>query len=610
MTAREEHRRAEDAAGLAPVGRDELGDVARAETLLSLEVGAEAEVEDAFVDDRVHRRLLGSGTDRAERAAGSAHRLEQADVDDVARLRGPAGHAVTGRRRIAAIAAGSAARTGPGAGSISKPAAVSSTPRDVAPEAAVQRIERVAFGDGDLGDDVDVARSHAVDVRRSIAPASPRRRQPGRPRARAGRPVPRDPRVATAWRPPRSCPRARRSRAGRRAGRRRPARDHPRRTAGATTPGVNDRPAQVAASTDATIVGEPPTGARLGVTSGRRRVRPPSGSHQPRSRASRSSRGTTTPPDECRRLGRMRLGRHLRRVDAGTRRSGVDEPLRQRRLPEARPVRRPSLAPRRRDRGRHLAMRAGQPDQAPRPRHDAVDVVAAATGRQPATARVPVRDRVDQPRRLAHRGRRHAQVRERVPGVRIGAVLRHDEVRPERGGQLGHDRTRTAASQAPSPHVRAGAARSPPSRPRPPRPAPPPRPSPGTGSGRSRGTTPSARPDRGQWIAWTPSPWWTSRSTYSTRSPSRRARAIASAGRRRCRTPTPGRASRGAARRPGGRRARHRRAGSPRAPGACRRRPSPRPRASRRTAARRRPRRSRPPASRTDPRENRRTTSR
>ena len=31
-------------------------------------------------------------------------------------------------------------------------------------------------------------------------------------------------------------------------------------------------------------------------------------------------------------------------------------------------------------------------------------------------------------------------------------------------------------------------------------------------------------PGSSRWIAWTPSPWWTSRSTYRTRSPSRRAR--------------------------------------------------------------------------------------
>ena len=82
-------------------------------------------------------------------------------------------------------------------------------------------------------------------------------------------------------------------------------------------------------------------------------------------------------------------------------------------------------------------MRAGQPDEAPAPWHDPICVVAAATGRQPATPGKPVREPIDQPGRLAHRGRGHAQMRQRIPRVRIGAVLRHDEVRPERGGQFG-----------------------------------------------------------------------------------------------------------------------------------------------------------------------------
>ena len=82
-------------------------------------------------------------------------------------------------------------------------------------------------------------------------------------------------------------------------------------------------------------------------------------------------------------------------------------------------------------------MRPGQPDEAPGPWHDPVGVVAAAAGRQPAAARVAMRDVVHQSRGLAHGGRGHEQVRERVPGVRVSSVLRHDDVRPERGGQLG-----------------------------------------------------------------------------------------------------------------------------------------------------------------------------
>ena len=99
----------------------------------------------------------------------------------------------------------------------------------------------------------------------------------------------------------------------------------------------------------------------------------------------------------------------------------------------------PSVAPRRRRDVRHGSMRAGQPDQAPGARHHPIRVVAAATRRQPAAAGVPVRHRVHQARRLAHRGRRHPQVRQRVPGVRIGsrAATRSGPARtrrPARGG--------------------------------------------------------------------------------------------------------------------------------------------------------------------------------
>ena len=86
-------------------------------------------------------------------------------------------------------------------------------------------------------------------------------------------------------------------------------------------------------------------------------------------------------------------------------------------------------------------MRARKPDEAPGPGHDPVHVVPAPTGRQPATPGMAMRNEVDQSRRLAHRGRGHTQVRERVPRVRIGAVLGDDQVRPERGGQLGEQRT-------------------------------------------------------------------------------------------------------------------------------------------------------------------------
>src|SRR5439155_19306101 len=59
--------------------------------------------------------------------------------------------------------------------------------------------------------------------------------------------------------------------------------------------------------------------------------------------------------------------------------------------------------------------------------------------REPATAGLAVGDSVDEPAGLAHRGRRVAKMRERVPGMRIRAVLRDDQVRPERSGELRHE---------------------------------------------------------------------------------------------------------------------------------------------------------------------------
>ncbi len=164
------------------------------------------------------------------------------------------------------------------------------------------------------------------------------------------------------------------------------------------------------------------------------------------------------PPHDADRLERARLGDGLRGIQLQPGIRGVLERRGEWRLAVSGALGRPALAPRDRRGGRHLAMRAGQPDEAPAPWHDPVRVVAAATGRQPATAGGPVCEPIDQPRRLAHRGRGHAQVRERIPRVRVGSVLRHDEVRPERGGQFGEqhlDRRRAM----PPPRSRARAAR-------------------------------------------------------------------------------------------------------------------------------------------------------
>ena len=46
---------------------------------------------------------------------------------------------------------------------------------------------------------------------------------------------------------------------------------------------------------------------------------------------------------------------------------------------------------------------------------------------------------VDEPGRGAHRGRRDAEVGERVPGVAVGAVLADDDVGPERVGEIGQE---------------------------------------------------------------------------------------------------------------------------------------------------------------------------
>ena len=221
---------------------------------------------------------------------------------------------------------------------------------------------------------------------------------------------------------------------------------------GATTRGASEQAAQAAASSDGTTAGSP--AARLGfvVARRRRRLRVPPAALAGLAQQSRDHQL----PDEPGRLPRPRLRGGLRRVDRDARVRRIDERLGRRRLAVARALGRPALAPVGR-RGRwNLAMRAREPDEAPGPRHDAIGVVAAAARREPSAAGVPMRDGIDQPGRLAHRGRRHPQVRERVPRVRIGTVLADHDVRPERGGQLGEQRaharraTRPRRSSAPS----------------------------------------------------------------------------------------------------------------------------------------------------------------
>ena len=364
------------------------------------------------------------------------------------------------------------------------------------------------------------------------------------------------------------------------------------------TPGARVRPAQVAASTDTTIdvvavgaAGSRPHRAADGPCRLGKRIPPaavPRDAEQTRARragerARRSRSNASRRPSATRRAASPRWA-------ASTNRSGSG----------ACPYRDASAD----HRSRHAAgvasgtSRCAPASQTrrPRPWHDAIRVVPAATGRQPPAAGVPVRHRVDEPGRLAHRGRRHPQVRERIPGVGIGAVLGDDQVGPERGGQLGEQRPdgrqpRALTGPGLERHVDRG-----------PRGAPlaqlpdvaGPREEVAAGLVERQGQDAGVLPvDRLDAVA-----------VVDVEVDIQDAKAVAARAcdgqgrdRRRCRTRTRGRASRGGARRPGGRHARRRRGGSPRPPGAIRRRPSPRPRASRRTADRRRPRRC-PPRSR------------
>ena len=77
-------------------------------------------------------------------------------------------------------------------------------------------------------------------------------------------------------------------------------------------------------------------------------------------------------------------------------------------------------------------MRCRQPDEGPRPRHDPINVVASAAGCQPPSPGPSMGDGINEASDLAHRGRGDAQVRQRIPGVRVRAVLRDDEIGSKR----------------------------------------------------------------------------------------------------------------------------------------------------------------------------------
>ena len=273
--------------------------------------------------------------------------------------------------------AGSADRTGPrkAGATTGKPAAVQQPSREVAARRARRRADRRGRvpADGHLGRDLDVARTHAVEVcreHRARQSTTPRRQAGATPGASRSARAAAHSRVATAWRPPRVVPptSARDGRAQTVAQARgdervtlstasRPAR-RPR--------AVNDRPSQVSRI------------ERSRRSLRRRRWRsvsegigpmwlyegiPPSAvpclPHQPR----HEHHAAPMPPASR----TMCLRRHLRRVEREARVGWVVERVRERGLAEwsasaAHRSRHPGQG-----RVRHLPMRPRQPDQAPRP---------------------------------------------------------------------------------------------------------------------------------------------------------------------------------------------------------------------------------------------------
>ncbi len=159
------------------------------------------------------------------------------------------------------------------------------------------------------------------------------------------------------------------------------------------------------------------------------------------------------PPATIRRLADQ--PGHQRRPDLGGHRPGsilgpavehgagvgrVIEGGGQRRLSVACRLAGPALPPRDGGGRRDLAVGPGQPGQGPGPGHHPVRVVAATTGRQPASGREPMGEAIHQSRGRAMGRGRDGQVGQRIPGVRIGPVLADHDIRPERGGQFGEQR--------------------------------------------------------------------------------------------------------------------------------------------------------------------------
>ena len=235
-----------------------------------------------------------------------------------------------------------------------------------------------------------------------------------------------------------------------------------------------------------------------------RRAAGASGSHQPRSRPTCTSRGTSTrrtsaaTPAARSSTAACAASNTSPALSSSSKRRGAAPGRTVPPRPPSARARPAASSPGPRD--AHRPARSG-PRPAARP-----DTRRSRRRRSPASD--PGRAGARSCRRAGpppHRGRRHVQVRERIPGVRIGPVLRHEEIRPERGGQLGEQQRRRPPA-TPARPVPAGSG----TLTRVPAAAPSPTSSDVAGPREQRPTVSWIEtvrtPGSSQWIAWTPSP--------------------------------------------------------------------------------------------------------
>ena len=233
-------------------------------------------------------------------------------------------------------------------------------------------------------------------------------------------------------------------------------------------------------------------------------------------------------PNPVDRLHRARFGQSLElRVGlAGIR--TIPERLRRRSLPVICRVGRPTRPPAGIRGLGWVPVGAGQPGERPRPGHDPVHVVAAAAGRQPTAAawRWATRStsRAASPIAVVVTSR-CASGSQAWLSAPCWLTMRSGPKDAARAGT----RARTPASQVPSP-VPASSGRLTEVPAATPSPSSSTKPVPGKRVRPLSWIETVSTPGSSRWIAWTPSPWWTSRSTYITRRPARRAAAIARAG--------------------------------------------------------------------------------